>query len=63
MDSNGNQDRRLSNEEKYQKRLLYGLNKIRRMTNTDDQKVMISNFQRLRHRLNIDIYRAFLHFG
>jgi len=53
----------MNENELYHKKLLYGLAKIRRLCNVRDTKLKISNIRRMRERYNIDIYRAFAHYG
>ena len=60
LDSN---DDELSSEELYHEKLLYGLAKIRRLCSVTDITLRKSNIRRMRERFNIDIYRAFAHYG
>ena len=53
----------LTEDEKYQKKLLVGLKKIRRIAKCNSQDLKISGIRRMRHRFNIDIIRAFVHYG
>ena len=57
------EDSNLSDPKVYEESVLYGLKKIKRMGEVQNVPLRISNMRKLRERFNLDIYRAFVHFG